>query len=163
MSGEPHGNGNCARAWVDDVRELRPDVTVIVIGGAYFSFVRDGGRRRGPCDAAWHDPYVDRLSALLAEIAPFTRRRIVLEAAYPVGKWQTPTRNRDVDCYNGISREAATKAGAETIDLNAFACPDRRCGLTSEGAPVRPDGLHFDGPGAEATARWVLGRVRAGE
>ena len=32
--------------------------------------------------------------------------------------------------------------------------------MTSHDAPVRPDGLHFDGPGAEDTARWVLAQVR---
>jgi peptidoglycan/LPS O-acetylase OafA/YrhL len=162
MSGEPHGNGNCARSWVDDVRELRPDVVVVVIGGAYFSTVAVDGHRRGVCHPGWRAPYARRLSELLAAIAPFAGRRVVLEAAYPVGKWQTPTRNRDVDCFNRILAEAAASAGAEIAPLNAFACPDGKCILTSRGAPVRPDGLHFDGLGAEDTARWVLERVRAG-
>jgi peptidoglycan/LPS O-acetylase OafA/YrhL len=164
MSGPPHGNGNCARAWVDDVKELSPDVTVIVIGGAYFSTVKVDGRRRSVCHPGWGDAYGKRLSELLVAIAPYTRRRVVLEAAYPVGKWQTPTLNDNVDCYNRILHEAVEAApGSEIVLLNAFVCPDKKCTLTSRDQPVRPDGLHFDGLGAEETARWILGRLRAGE
>lgn len=160
MSGEPHGNGNCASSWVDDVKELRPDVTVVVIGGAYFSTVRADGRKRHVCHPAWHDAYSKRLSELLTSMAPFTGRSVVLGAAYPVGKWQTPTLNSDVDCYNRILKDATTQAKAELVDLNAFVCPDRKCTMTSRGAPVRPDGLHFDGLGAEDTAIWILSQLR---
>jgi peptidoglycan/LPS O-acetylase OafA/YrhL len=160
MSGPPHGNGNCARAWVDDVQELRPDVTIIVLGGAYFSTVKIEGKRRSVCHAGWRDAYGKRLSELLVAIAPFTSRRFVVSAVYPVGKWQTPTLNDNVDCYNQLLRDAAEGSGADLLDLNAFVCPERRCTVMSSGAPVRPDGLHFDGLGAEETSRWVLAQIR---
>jgi hypothetical protein len=67
--------------------------------------------------------------------------------------------NDDVDCYNRILRDAAAKGSAELIDLDAFVCPGRKCTLTSRGAPVRPDGLHFDGLGAEDTALWILAQI----
>ena len=161
MAGYPHGNPNCAGSWLDDTRELRPDVVLVVIGGAYFSTVRAGGKWRRVCEAGWHDAYVKRLSTLLGDIAPFSRRRVVLLAAYPVGKWQTPTLDDNVDCFNRTLRDAADAAHAETLDLNPYLCPGHACLMTSHDAPVRPDGLHFDGPGAEDTARWVLGQLRA--
>ncbi|HSO40496.1 MAG TPA: acyltransferase family protein, partial [Labilithrix sp.] len=161
MAGYPHGNPNCAGSWVEDARELRPDVVLVVIGGAYFSTVQVGGKWRRVCEAGWHDAYVKRLSTLLGQIAPFSRRRVVLLAAYPVGKWQTPTLDDNVDCFNRTLRDAADAAHAETLDLNSYLCPDRTCLMTSHDAPVRPDGLHFDGPGAEDTARWVLAQLRA--
>ena len=161
MAGYPHGNPNCAGSWIEDTRELRPDVTLIVIGGAYFSTVKVGGRWRKVCEAGWHDAYVKRMSALLEAIAPNTKRRVILLAAYPVGKWQTPTLNDNVDCFNRILRDAAAPSHAETIDLNSYLCPEQSCLMTSHDAPVRPDGLHFDGPGAEDTARWVLAQLRA--
>jgi peptidoglycan/LPS O-acetylase OafA/YrhL len=160
MSGPPHGNGNCASSWIDDVRELRPDVTVVLLGGAYFSTVRVDGRRRAVCHRGWHDAYAKRLSELLRDMTPFTGRRVVVTAAYPVGKWQTPTLNDNVDCYNAILRDAATAGDADVLDLNAFVCPERKCTVMSRDAPVRPDGLHFDGLGAEDTARWVLAQLR---
>ena len=160
MAGYPHGNPNCAGSWVEDTRELRPDVTMVVIGGAYFSTLRVGGRWRKVCEVGWHDAYVRRLAALLDAIEPYSRRRIVLLAAYPVGKWQTPTLDDNVDCFNKILRDAAEVSHAETVDLNPYLCPAHTCLMTSHDAPVRPDGLHFDGPGAEDTARWVLAQVR---
>jgi peptidoglycan/LPS O-acetylase OafA/YrhL len=160
MSGPPHGNGNCARNWVADVAELKPDVAVVVLGGAYFSTVEVDGRRRSVCHPGWGNAYRKRLRELLDALAPHTKRRAVVLAAYPVGKWQTPTLNGKVDCYNRILKEAAEAANADVIDLNAFVCPDGHCTLMSRDAPVRPDGLHFDGLGAEDTARWVLAQVR---
>jgi peptidoglycan/LPS O-acetylase OafA/YrhL/lysophospholipase L1-like esterase len=162
LSGSPHDNGNCARHWQRDVTELRPDVTVVILGGAYFSTVKVAGRWISVCDPGWHDAYARRLGDLLGAIAPDTRRRVVVLAAYPVGHWQTPTLDDKVDCYNGILRDAAGATGAEVVDLNGFVCPGRACVVTSRGAPVRPDGLHFDGLGAEDTARWVLAQLRAG-
>ncbi len=165
MAGCPHGNPNCAGSWLEDVKELHPDVTLVVIGGAYFSTVQVGGKWRRVCESGWHDTYVKGLSALLSEIAPFSRRRIVMLAAYPVGKWQTPKLNDDVDCFNRTLRDAAAAARAEVLDLNPYLCagPGHSCLMTSHDAPVRPDGLHFDGPGAEDTARWVLAQLRGTE
>jgi lysophospholipase L1-like esterase len=162
MGGEPHGNGNCASSWVDDAKELAPDVVAIVLGGAYFSKVKGDGRWRAVCDRLWHDPYAHHLADVLRQLAPFTKRRVLVYAAYPVGHWQTPTLDDKVDCYNRILRDAADEAGAEILDLNGWLCPDRKCTVTSRDAPVRPDGLHFDGLGAEDTAQWVLGQIRAG-
>ena len=45
--------------------------------------------------------------------------------------------------------------GVASLDLQARLCPDDRCELTNRGAPIRPDGMHFDGKGAEEIARWV--------
>lgn len=160
MSGPPHGNGNCARDWVSDVKELRPDVALVVLGGAYFSTVKVDGKRRGVCHPGWGAAYGKRLVELLDEMRPFTGRRAVSLAAYPVGKWRRPGLDDDVDCYNRILTDAAEKSGAEVVDLNAYACPEKKCTLTSRGAPVRPDGLHFDGLGAEDTAQWVLAELR---
>ncbi len=161
MGGWPHGNGDCARAWVEAAKETKPDVTLVVLGGAYFSSVRSGGKKRLVCDREWHDPYVARLAKRLDELAPVGGRRVVLLAAYPIGHWQTAKRNDEVDCYNRILREAATKAGADVLDLAAWLCPERACVTESRGAPVRPDGLHFDGLGAVDTSWWVLGELRA--
>jgi peptidoglycan/LPS O-acetylase OafA/YrhL len=160
MGGYPHGNGDCARGWVDAAKEVRPDVTLVVLGGAYFSSVRSGGKKRLVCDREWHDPYVARLTKRLDELRPVGGRRVVLLAAYPIGHWQTPKRNDEVDCYNRILREAAAKSGADVLDLPAWLCPGRECVTTSRDAPVRPDGLHFDGLGAVDTSWWVLRSLR---
>src|SRR5262249_34294626 len=81
MNGWPHGNGNCASAWESDAKELEPDVTVIVLGGAYFSSVKAGGRWRYACERGFADPYQRELASRLRTIAPYTKRRLVVLAA----------------------------------------------------------------------------------
>ena len=46
------------------------------------------------------------------------------------------------------------------LDLMGYLCPTRACSAESQGKAIRPDGLHFDGVGAEETARWVLRELR---
>jgi lysophospholipase L1-like esterase len=156
MSGPPHGNGNCAASWIRDVDELKPDVTAVILGGAFFSTVAASGTRRSTCHPAWGEAYGERLRQLLEAMKPNGGKRVVVLAVYPVGKWRTPSLHGNVDCYNRILRRAAEAASAEVVDLNAYVCPEGTCALTSHDAPVRPDGLHFDGLGAEETARWLL-------
>ena len=161
MDGRPHGNGDCAARWTADVAELHPDATLVVLGGGYFSTVKSEGRWRSACDRTWRETYAARLAALLLEMAPNGGRRLVALAAYPVGEMQKPPRNDHVDCYNATLRQAAMDAGADLLDMNAHLCPGGVCTLTSHEAPIRPDGMHFVGPGAGDTARWVLGELRA--
>ena len=162
MSGLHHGNPNCAASWKEDAAEVRPDIFVVVIGGAYFATVQVGGRWRRACDSGYHDAYAKRLGELLEAVKPFAKRRVVVLAAYPVGKWQNPTRNTEVDCFNQALRDGASAADAEVLDLNPWLCPDHTCTMKSKDLPVRPDGLHFDGPGAEETSHWVIDRLREG-
>ena len=55
----------CAAHWFDDVRELQPDVTFIVLGGGFFAKVRADETFEGPCEPAWHDMYQARLVELI--------------------------------------------------------------------------------------------------
>jgi len=51
---------------------------------------------------------------------------------------------------------AVRAAGATTIDLGAFVCPDGRFTDTLQGVSnLRPDGLHFSDPGADVVAGWL--------
>lgn len=65
-----------------------------------------------------------------------------------------------VDCYNTILTEVAHEQNLATVDLATHVCPTRDCILLSQGEPIRPDGLHPDGVGAEESARWTLGELR---
>ena len=161
MGGEPHGNGNCAGAWVDDVVELRPDVTLVLLGGAFFSTVKSAGRWRDVCEHGWRDPFVARLRDLLRDIAPFTKRRVLLSAPIPVGKWESRSLAKKNACFNAMLHDAASEAGAELLDFAEYLCPAQKCTLqTDEGDLVRFDGLHFGGAGSDGPVRWVLDAIR---
>ncbi|HEX7602859.1 MAG TPA: acyltransferase [Polyangiaceae bacterium] len=157
----PHDGGNCGAKWTADVAELHPDVTLVVLGGGFFARVQIGEEWQRPCQVGWHDAYVKELIVLLRGLAPNGGRPIVVRAPYPVGTWKTPGVEDRVDCFNAALDEAvAAVPGVTTLDLVGHLCPGRECALSADGAPIRPDGMHFEGPGADVTARWVLEEVR---
>ncbi|HEY1958030.1 MAG TPA: acyltransferase family protein [Polyangiaceae bacterium] len=160
MSGWPHGNGNCATEWENDVKELEPDVVLVVLGGAYFSKVKSRGAWRNACDRGWSDAYEKKLASLLRAMAPHTKRLVVALAAYPVGKWQKPGVDDLVDCYDKTLVATAKDAGADVLDVNAYLCPNKECVLESRNDVVRPDGLHFGATGADDVSHWTLDALK---
>ncbi len=156
MNGLDHGGGNCAHDWASDTAKLRPDVTLVVLGGAYFASAKVEGRWQKPCDKGWHAVYLKRLKALVDLLKPHGGRAVFVTAAYPVGKFQVAQINERVDCFNATLAES----GAQTIDLAKHLCPQTQCALESEGSVIRNDGLHFEYPGGNATAEWILSELR---
>ena len=161
----PHAGGNCGARWAADVAELHPDVTLVVLGGGFFARVQIGETWQRPCESGWHDAYLKELIALLRGIVPEGGRPVVVRAPYPVGTWRSaPGVLARVDCFNATLDEAvAAVPGVTSLDLQAHLCPGGECALDDNGAPIRPDGMHFEGAGADAVARWVLANVRGGD
>ncbi|MCC6557086.1 MAG: hypothetical protein IT372_29390 [Polyangiaceae bacterium] len=143
---------SCSAAWARDVAELRPDVTLIVLGGAFFNEMA--------CDPAWLAAYEGRLLALVKAMGPGAGRVALTRAPYPMGRWRRSNVLERVDCFNGMLQRTAERARLAVLDLMGHVCPTRGCRVESQGEPIRPDGLHFDGTGAEQTARWVLRELR---
>ena len=38
-------------------------------------------------------------------------------------------------------------------------CPDGKCRVKQDGVVLRPDGLHYQGPGGVIVARWLMSQV----
>ena len=67
------------------------------------------------------------------------------------------------DCNNRLRRAVAAETGARIVDLFGYTCPNGKCRNRVDGVVLRPDGQHYDGPGAEIVARWMMSQVRAGQ
>ncbi|MCC6557586.1 MAG: acyltransferase [Polyangiaceae bacterium] len=161
LTNTPHEGGDCASRWKSDAAELRPDVTIVILGGGFFAPVEVGGKWQRPCEPGWGRAYGGELRRELASLRPDGGRVVLLLSPYPVGTWTGAAPKERVDCFNATLREAASGVeGVRVVDLPAELCPGGECRLKSGGAPIRPDGIHFGGPGAEGIARWVLARVR---
>ena len=160
QNGPPTETGGCAAKWVADVTELRPDVAFIVLGGGYFARMEIDGKKEDSCQPGWHAAYRARLTFLVTAMRPFTGRVVLMLAPYPLGRWRSEGLLERVDCYNAILTEVAHEQNLATVDLATHVCPTRDCILLSQGEPIRPDGLHPDGVGAEESARWTLGELR---
>ena len=159
LNGKEEGNtttNSCTTSWLTDVETLKPDLTFIVLGGGFFTRARVGKAWRKACETGWDQAYEARLSTLIETIRPHSRKVAVALVPYPMGRWRTPTVLDRVDCFNVSLRRTAMAQNVPLVDLMSQVCPTRDCNLLSNNAPIRPDGLHFDGAGAEETARYTL-------
>lgn len=161
IGGGPPANDshNCAASWTQDVAELEPDATLIVLGGGYFAKMKIDGKTEFACDAGWHEAYRARLIELVDAMGPSAGQVILTLVPYPMDRWRYDHVLDWVDCFNAILREVAEIKHLPTIDLAKHICPDRDCILESDGYPIRPDGLHPDGKGAEECSRWTLSEI----
>jgi hypothetical protein len=144
-------SSSCSMSWAEDAAELRPDVTLIVMGGAFFN--------ERACDPSWQASYERRISELTAAMGANAGRVVITRVPYPMKDWRHGNVPARVDCFNEMLVSAARKHGLQVLDLMHYLCPTPACIVESGGKPIRPDGLHFDGAGAEETARWVLGEL----
>ncbi len=161
LTNVPHDGGDCDARWASDADELHPDVTLVVLGGGYFAPVQIEGRWQRVCEPAWDAAYGEELAGKLKMLADRGDRVYVTRVPYPVGGWQKPALNAQVDCFNTmIDKVAARDKRIRVLDLAGRLCPGGQCTIESEGAPIRPDGMHFGGPGAKEIARWVIEQVK---
>ncbi len=158
-SGPSEPGKGCAADWVKDVNVLKPDVTLIVLGGGFFSQVVVDGKYLRACDVPFKKAYGHRLHELLDGIAGNAGQIAMLTTAYPLGRWRGEDTLETIDCFNEILVGAAKDRSIPLIDLAHYLCPTSECNLFSKGEPIRPDGLHPDGVGAEETGRWTFGEI----
>ena len=144
-------SSSCSTRWAEDVTELRPDVTLIVMGGGFFN--------EKSCDSSWQASYERRIFALTRSMGTNAGRIVLTRVPYPIKGWRYGNIPARVDCFNTMLASTARKYGFQVLDLMSYLCPTPECLVESQGKPIRPDGLHFDGAGAEETARWVLGEL----
>ncbi len=181
--GHPDPSHGCAANWVRDATILKPDITVFIIGGAFFTemtFHAPGapspaaaGEKVTTCDPRWQEAYRLRLDQLADEMGASAGELVVARAPYPAGKWRWGDIPQRVDCFNGILDRFAAARHLRTIDLAGHLCPvqaagnagvaalvgEEPCQLREGEDDIRPDGLHPDGPGARPLARWMLKQV----
>ena len=143
---------SCASDWVSDTKELHPDATFVILGGGVL----------GPktCEVPWRKSYAERLTMLLRSIAADAGKIILALVPYPGERWRTKETLASVRCFDDELSKVAKTEGYDTVDLIGHVCPTTDCIQTSEGWPVRNDGLHFDGPGSFETADWTLAEIR---
>jgi len=177
LNNRRHDGGDCDAKWASDVAELRPDVSLVVLGGGFFAPVEIDGKWRVACDPEWRAAYVKELTRQVAILGGGGGRVALVTVPYPVDHWASERWDRATDCFNAVlaevasaSRGAASEllppaaaARVELLDLKGELCPGgdhTSCALTSQGAPIRPDGMHFEGLGGEEIARWTLKQLR---
>ncbi|WP_170319885.1 acyltransferase family protein [Polyangium spumosum] len=161
LTNVPHAGGPCDARWASDADELHPDVTLVLLGGGFYARVELDGRWQRICDPAWDAAYAEVLGDQLVKLAGKTQRLYVARIPPPVGGWDKPELAGQVACFNRLIEKAAERdKRIHVLDLAGRLCPGGVCTLVNEGEPIRPDGMHFGGPGAKEIARWVIEQVK---
>jgi len=113
------------------------------------------------CAPDYDRQYRVDLEGAVRELSATGAHVVLTTAAYLRYVFYPPGADRLVDCDNRIRRQVARETGAQLVDLFSYTCPDGKCREKIDGVPLRPDGLHYEGPSARIVARWILEQLPA--
>ena len=151
----------CSPDWPGYVDQQRPDASVLLFGAAPTSAIEIDGEFHTACEPEYRDQLRDRLEEQVAVLGADGGTVALVTNAPTTNPFRLPETDEDTDCFNEVVRKVAEDGPAELVDLAEFICPDGACQDTMDGAPVRPDSLHFHGPGGAVAAGWIIDQVRA--
>jgi peptidoglycan/LPS O-acetylase OafA/YrhL len=147
--------------WTQRTRELRPNATLVFLGGAFLHGLSIDGEWRKSCHPGWDARFERYLGQRLREIVVPPTRVWAVTLPYPLDVYDTAAFRAEVDCINAsIRRTAAAVPGVLVLELGERLCPRGVCQRESDGVEIRPDGVHYTVPGSNALARWVLAEVQ---
>ena len=110
----------------------------------------------GPCDAAYDETQRAALAEAVGITAATGARVALATTPYFADVDGGIQFVESTDCVNRNTRAAAATSGADVVDLAGWTCPDGACRVRIDDEIARPDGLHFEGAGAAAAARWLV-------
>ncbi len=149
----------CVGRWDDFVRQVKPSVVVALLASESTVDVEIGGRFVTACSDAYHDELKSRIEEQVRLLGSTGAKVALLTRAPSTSVFRPADSDEMTDCLNDTIRESAESSGAVVIDVAGFLCPDGTCTETYDGAPVRPDSVHYTGPGGVLVARWLTEQV----
>jgi hypothetical protein len=157
-------NDDCRRGperWRADVATARPDAVVLVLGAWDAVDRQVDGEWVHPCDREFDRSYERRVrdavsvlgstgAPVTLALVPYLRSRVVTT--------DEDEGNRRIDCMNAVFRRVARSVpDLRLVDLAHWVCPSvDACRTSVGGETLRPDGIHYDGPGGTVLARWLV-------
>jgi hypothetical protein len=147
--------------WGELVREVKPNATIVFLGGAFLHGVTVDGRWRKSCHPGWDDKFKGYLTRRLAELPSPGGRVFASTIPYPLGPYDSAEFRAEVDCINADIRAAAAAVpGVEVLDFFEMLCPKGECQRELHRVVIRPDGVHYCIEGIADAARMVVDEVR---
>jgi peptidoglycan/LPS O-acetylase OafA/YrhL len=148
--------------WAADLASFRPDDAVLVLGAWDLADRMRNGSWTHPCAEGFDDWWAGELDEALRVLGtsgatvhvtttPFLRSDVL-------GVSQAET-DRRVDCLDTVIRARAAADHVGVIDLAGWVCPQGACVEKVANTVLRPDGVHYDGPGGPIVAGWLLDQL----
>jgi peptidoglycan/LPS O-acetylase OafA/YrhL len=148
----------CEAFWEPGVvRAFRPSLVFWILspsrGGTY------NGTKLSACDPQYQAMFRSSLAKQVALLGAHGAKVAIVTTAY-TRSYSLHASDQNTDCDNHLRRSVAAATGAQLIDLFDYVCPHSQCRVTQDGVVLRPDGLHYSGPGGVIVARWLLDQAR---
>jgi peptidoglycan/LPS O-acetylase OafA/YrhL len=160
-AGESVTRKPCDDSWESGaVARFRPQLVFWIVSDAADGGLLYHGHSVKPCEEPYDSIYAQSLRNEIMILGAHGARVVVTTEAYPryLGSGNA---DRASDCDNRLRRTAANNTGVQLVDLFGYICPGGQCRVKQDGVTLRPDGLHYDGPGAEIVASWLIDQVRS--
>lgn len=148
----------CTTEWDIAVNTWQPDVVVLLVAGQTLGDWLIDGRWTHLCEDDYDRWYGDQLARGVTTLSA-TGARVVIAGPPPL-LLPSPTINERLACMRTVEQQVASQANVAMIDLTKLVCPHRRCLSEVDGSTLRPDGLHFQGEGADVVTRWLVPQLR---
>jgi len=148
----------CDLLWADSVTKLQPDVVYLMFNGPGTSDREVDGEWTNPCEARFDDYLTSQLNAAIDQLGS-TGATVVMGTSV---ERRTDDDLERLGCFNQVVRDvAASRPKVRVLDVNGFVCPDHVCAEQIDGQPLRPDGVHFKGVGADYVLTWLVPELAA--
>jgi hypothetical protein len=151
---------DCSANWDMVVGAFNPDIVLLVLGDVHEQRYLFGEHWVSECDPEFVPHFLDALDRGVTTLGSRGARVVLSTSAYAIsmgGESATRSIRALTRCGNGLLRAFAAQHSLPLVDLQQLLCPDGdTCRETLEGAPLRPDGMHYQGTGAELVGSWML-------
>ncbi|WP_421118204.1 acyltransferase family protein [Aquihabitans daechungensis] len=146
---------SCTPGWPAALRAADADAALVTFGASPTSAIEIDGSFRTACDPAYDAMLRERLDEQVEKLGATGATVILVTNAPTTNPFRLPEADPATDCVNEVITAVAEAGPAELIDLAGFVCPDGVCQDEFDGAPTRPDSVHYHGPGGAVPARWL--------
>jgi peptidoglycan/LPS O-acetylase OafA/YrhL len=157
--------------WDAALEQFDPSVVLLVEGWPGFGEKLIDGRWLSACDPQFGRAFSTDLTEAIG-ILGATGATVALTTAPPAmvrDVWSSLSESdqevlaqatrASAACQDAVRRAVSASTNAAVIDLGARICPGGDCVREEDGVSLRPDGLHYSGPGGEIVARWLLSQI----
>ena len=159
---DPPGCRDWPNRWADHLTEVQPDAVLLFMVAPGGVERKVSGRWQTDCDPGYDRWYQKELETAFAVLAKKGARVSVATVAYYDSTIDPDASYRHTACKNQTIRAAAEASGAQVLDLAGWTCEDpgdcKRHVTLPDGSEqeLRPDGMHYSGPGAPVPSEWLL-------
>ncbi len=150
--------------WPRDISVYQP-TAVLLVEGAWDVNDRqiDSNEFFHPCQVKFDQWFGNELQAAFHALSQDPAAKVFVASIPYMRQKDVPgadERDKRIDCLNAVYRSELAKTKITTIDLASWVCPTKQsCVEKVDGTVLRPDGVHYDGPGGAIVARWLLKQI----